>query len=62
MPQVSGPTGIVLPAIDQYVSGYYPGAAINEIERIIPSGYEVDLTNRLELIFTQDGTFLSSYD
>ena len=56
------PTGIVLPAIDQYVSGYYPGAAINEIERIIPSGYEVDLTNRLELIFTQDGTFLSSYD
>ncbi|MDE5693758.1 MAG: PepSY-like domain-containing protein [Duncaniella sp.] len=56
------PTGIVLPAIDQYVSGYYPGAAINEIERIIPSGYEVDLTNRLELIFTQDGTFISSYD
>lgn len=52
----------MLPAIDQYVSGYYPGAAINEIERIIPSGYEVDLTNRLELIFTQDGTFLSSYD
>lgn len=54
------PSGIVLPAIDEYVAKNYPGSGINEIDRLRPSGYEAELTNGLELRFSEDGTFLSS--
>lgn len=54
------PSGIALPAIDEYVAGHYPGSGINEIDRLRPSGFEVELTNGIELRFAEDGTIMTA--
>lgn len=60
---VEAPEGVVIPAgiapaaISKYVSNNYPDAGINEIEKI-KTGYDVYLTNSLNLLFDTDGTYV----
>lgn len=53
------PDGVVLPAILQYVLDNYPSDVyIDEMDRE-PFGYEVELSNDVELYFDVDGNFIS---
>ena len=51
------PSGIALPAIVSYVASNYPDAGINEIEKT-KYGFDVDLTNDVDLGFYPDGKFI----
>lgn len=48
------PAGVVPKGIASYVATTYPGVGIKEIERK-RGGYEVELTNGVELRLTEDG-------
>ncbi len=60
-PQNSVPQGIVPTPIWLYVEANFPAYYINEITRNAP-GYEIELTNGLELQFDQDGIFIGHLD
>lgn len=51
------PDGIVLVPINEYVLANYPGYGINDVSRIF-NGYEVELTNGVDLIFDAGGQFM----
>lgn len=51
------PTGIAPAKIQDYVTTSYPGYGINEISRS-QFGYETELTNGIELVFTLSGDFV----
>lgn len=51
------PAGIVPTPIADFVADTYPNEKINEISRD-SRGYEVELTNEVDLIFGPDGTFI----
>lgn len=50
------PEGIALQPIEDYVATYYADAGINEISRTA-LGFEVELTNDIELRFSPEGEF-----
>ncbi|MDE5726227.1 MAG: PepSY-like domain-containing protein [Duncaniella sp.] len=52
------PEGIVPQPISEYVATNFPAYGINEISRKSNGGYEVELTNGLELPFDRDGIFI----
>ncbi len=52
------PEGIVIVPIVDYVAANYSGVGINEISRIAV-GYEVELTNGVDLRFDPAGNFLT---
>ncbi|MDE5812343.1 MAG: PepSY-like domain-containing protein [Muribaculaceae bacterium] len=52
------PSGFYPAQIDAYIETAYPGYGINEISRI-SQGYDVELTNAVDLIFSHDGSFIS---
>lgn len=54
--QKAVPDGIVPEAIKKYVTDTFPAYLINEISRD-SNGYEVELTNGLDLHFDRDGIF-----
>lgn len=54
----SVPDNLVIPAIVEYVNQNYPGLFITEIE-LENNGYEVELSNGIELYFDLDGNFIS---
>ncbi|WP_413532255.1 PepSY-like domain-containing protein [Empedobacter brevis] len=51
------PTGFILPSIVSYVKTNYPTFEINQIEKKY-EGFEVELTNDLDLIFNSKGEFV----
>ncbi|WP_322971018.1 PepSY-like domain-containing protein [Faecalibacter sp. LW9] len=51
------PTGFILPSIVAYTTTNYPTEGINQIEKT-PTGFEVELTNDLDLIFDANGQFV----
>lgn len=51
------PTGFILPSITEYVIVNYPTQGINQIERNI-GGFEIELTNDVDLIFDTNGQFI----
>lgn len=51
------PTGFILPSIVSYVSNNYPNQGINQIE-IKNGGFEVELTNDVDLHFDSNGNFI----
>lgn len=51
------PAGIAPVSIVSYVESYYPNEGINEISRY-PSGYSVELTNDVDLLFDAQGNFI----
>lgn len=53
------PAGIVLPAIDAYVTQNFPQDGINEVSKEV-GGYEVELVSGLDLYFDLSGGFLRS--
>ena len=55
------PTGVVPAKIQGYISEHYPSLGIEKIERK-RYGYEVELTNDVDLKFTTDGRFLGIDD
>lgn len=55
--QQSVPAGIVPPAIQDYVTTNFPAYGINEIS-VEKYGYEIELTNGLDLPFDQSGVFI----
>lgn len=50
-------TGFILSSIVSYVSQHYASAAINGIEKK-PNGFDVELTNDMDLVFDVDGVFV----
>ncbi|MCM1291780.1 MAG: PepSY-like domain-containing protein [Prevotella sp.] len=54
------PDSFVLPAILDYIRVTYPGQGVNEISRQ-SYGYEVELTNGIELKFNSIGEYLGLY-
>lgn len=62
---VDAPTGKAIPsgfypaAIDAYIAANMNGMGINEISKE-RRGYDVELLNGLELIFSTDGTFIAT--
>lgn len=50
------PTGFYPDTINVYVKNNYPAQGINEISKE-PAGFDVELTNRLDLYFFSDGRF-----
>ncbi|MDE5903004.1 MAG: PepSY-like domain-containing protein [Muribaculaceae bacterium] len=52
------PDGIAIQPISDYVEANYTGAGINEISRTA-SGYEVELTNGVDLRFDPAGNFMT---
>lgn len=51
------PTGFILPVIVTYVNTNYPLQGINQIEKN-STGFEVELTNDMDLIFDATGNFI----
>ncbi|CAM3410555.1 PepSY-like domain-containing protein [uncultured Empedobacter sp.] len=51
------PTGFILPSIVSYINTNYPTLKINQIEKTY-EGFEVELTNDLDLIFNASGEFI----
>ncbi|WP_314244076.1 PepSY-like domain-containing protein [Empedobacter tilapiae] len=51
------PTGFILPSIVFYVKTNYPSLEINQIEKKY-DGFEVELTNDLDLVFNSNGEFI----
>lgn len=51
------PDGLVPEAVALYIATNYPSEGINEISRSA-AGYEVDLTNGVDLVFDSFGNFL----
>lgn len=51
------PSGFYPMSIDTHVNAYYNGAGINEISKE-KGGYDVELTNGIELLFNSDGLYL----
>lgn len=51
------PDGLILPAILDYVNQQYPGQSIVKYDVKQPYGYEAELQNGLDLIFSRDGVF-----
>lgn len=51
------PDGIVPTEIVEDLAGRYPDAGIYKIERAM-GGYEISISNGLELIYSADGTFI----
>ncbi|MFV8224546.1 PepSY-like domain-containing protein, partial [Christiangramia aquimixticola] len=41
-----------------FIETYFPGSAIKEAERENNGNYEIELENKIELIFDADGNFL----
>lgn len=54
---LSLPTTFILPSIVNYVSTEYPAFGINDIDKE-RNGFEVELTNELDLLFDKDGNFV----
>lgn len=52
------PSGFYPDTIDKYVAENYEGFVINEISKV-NTGFEVDLTNDVELLFGKEGNFIS---
>lgn len=50
-------TSFILPAIVEYVTANYANVNINGIDREI-NGFDVELTNDIDLVFDVDGKFL----
>lgn len=50
------PDGIAPAAIVEYLTENFPLAGINEISKT-PTGYEVELTTNVDLLFNADGSF-----
>lgn len=59
--QHSVPEGIIPTPIKLYVETNFPAYLVNEITRN-SAGYEIELTNGLELQFDQDGIFIGHLD
>lgn len=55
--KVGIPTTFILPSIVAYVSVNYPDALLNGIDKE-KNGFDVELTNRLDLVFDLEGEFL----
>lgn len=51
------PTGFILPSIMDYVKTNYPLAQVKGIEKKT-MGFEVELTNKIDLIFDPNGQFI----
>lgn len=54
------PTGFIHPGIINFVSLNFPDQEINEISREY-YGYEVELTNEVELNFNTNGNIIYNY-
>lgn len=50
-------TAFILPSIVQYVTSNYPTVGINGIEREL-NGFDVELTNDIDLEFDKEGNFV----
>jgi uncharacterized lipoprotein YehR (DUF1307 family) len=50
-------TSFILPAIADYVTTNYTSVGINGIEREV-NGFDVELTNDVDLVFDKDGKFI----
>lgn len=51
------PRALVLPAISQHIQKSFPNTFVKEIKKK-RKGYEVEISNGLELEFSKDGTFI----
>ena len=51
------PTGFISTSILTYIASNYPNIGINQIEKIA-TGFEVELTNDVDLIFDANGNFV----
>lgn len=56
------PDAIVPDAIKQYVTTNFPAFGINEISKRRDGGYEIELTNGLDLQFDKYGVFVGHLD
>ena len=54
---VALPTSFILPSIVNYVAAEYPNIGINNIDREV-QGFDVELTNNVDLIFDTQGNFV----
>jgi hypothetical protein len=54
---ISVPINLLPKSIGEYIQSTYPGEKVIEVERDA-YGYELKLTNRLELIFDKNGEFM----
>ncbi|MGH2622300.1 MAG: PepSY-like domain-containing protein [Sphingobacterium sp.] len=54
---LSLPTTFILPSIVNYVSTEYPNFGINDIDKE-RNGFDVELTNELDLVFDTEGNFV----
>lgn len=50
-------TSFILPAIVDYVTANYASVGINGIEREV-NGFDIELTNDVDLVFDKDGKFI----
>lgn len=55
------PTGIIPAAIQTYVKSNFPNAFVTQIEKV-RRGYEVELSNKLDLLFSPEGALLKMDD
>ena len=55
------PTGVVPAEIQNYIAKHYPSQSVEKIERK-RYGYEVELTNDLDMKFSSNGAFLGLDD
>jgi hypothetical protein len=51
------PTGFIMPTIVSYVTTHYPSVHISAIDKVA-AGFEVELTNDIDLLFNTDGQFI----
>lgn len=51
------PTSFILPSVVAYVTAHYPTALINSIDKE-KNGFNIELTNGLDLVFDLEGNFL----
>lgn len=51
------PTGFILPSIVSYIKTNYPNLTINQIKKTY-EGFELELTNDLDLVFNSSGEFI----
>ena len=58
---VAIPAKVILPTISNYVNSNHAGALIVGVERI-KEGYDVELSNGIDIRFNQDGGFLKYTD
>ena len=53
------PTGILPTKVANYISENYPNSTAYKVDKTVTGGYQVELTTGLDLLFTEDGAFVS---